>query len=92
MATLASEIQGRGDHKTLVASLQTSSKGHLHDGQQGVDAIEVGALGCDRHADHRQRRRGSHHARQMRRAARARDDDLPRAVAVNEIHLGVVIA
>ncbi len=48
----------------------------LHDGQQGVKAVQVGAGGLDRHADDWQWRECCHHARQVCRPARARDDGL----------------
>ena len=45
---------------------------HLDDREQRVEAAEV--LGRDGHADHRQRRLGGEHARQVGRAAGAGDD------------------
>src|SRR6185503_15231357 len=47
---------------------------HLHDGEERVHAVE--SLGLDRHAEHRQMRFGGGHARQMRRTACPRNDDL----------------
>ena len=45
---------------------------HLHDGEQGVHAVEV--LQRHRHADHGQRGEGGEHAGQVGRAARAGHD------------------
>ena len=47
---------------------------HLHDREQRI--MPVQRLRLDRHAKHRKRRQGCDHARQMRRAAGARDDHL----------------
>ena len=52
---------------------------HLHDGQQRVDAAQ--RLRLHRHAEHRQRRLGGGHARQVRRAAGAGDQHLEAAAA-----------
>jgi hypothetical protein len=51
--------------------------GHLENGIETVDTRQ--RLGLHRHADHRDARFGGHHAGQMRRPARARDDDLQAA-------------
>ena len=57
-----------------IASVPTGTRGHLHDREQRVEALERVAL--HRHAQHRQRRLGRNHAWQMGGAAGARDDDL----------------
>ena len=51
-------------------------KVYLDDGHEGIEAIQMSALGRDRHANDRQRGHGSHHARQMRCTPSARNDDL----------------
>lgn len=48
----------------------------LHDGQQRIQPIEVGALRRHGHAHHRQRRGGGDHARQVRGATSTRNDHL----------------
>ena len=48
--------------------------GHLHDREQRVEPVQC--LGLHRHAEHGQRGLGCAHARQVRSAAGARDDDL----------------
>ena len=51
---------------------------HLHNGQQGVEAVQVGACGLDWYPDDGQWGERRNHARQVRRPARARDDGLRR--------------
>src|SRR6185437_16053498 len=57
------------------------SGGHLHDGEQGIDAAE--RLRLHRYAQYGETRLGGGHAGKVRRTARAGDDDLqtPRACA-----------
>jgi len=47
---------------------------HLYDRQQRIEPVE--RLALDRHADDRQHRLRRHHARQVGRPARARDNHL----------------
>ena len=53
-----------------------TGKPYLHDGQQGVQAVQARARRRHGHADDRQGRQRGHHAGQVRGAARACDDDL----------------
>ena len=63
-----------GDH--TVCSTVSKPKAHLHDGQERVEAVQVGTGGLDRHPNNWQRRESCDHARQVRCAARACDNHL----------------
>jgi hypothetical protein len=71
-----------------MASVPTGNPGgHLHDRQQAVHAGQ--RLRLHRHAQHRQMRHAGDHARQVRRAACACDDDLE-AFAARALGEGVI--
>jgi hypothetical protein len=65
--------------KTLTRAPGDARRGRtdLDDGQQCIEAVQVGAAGLHGHPDHGQRRQGGHHAWQVRGAPRPRDYDLP---------------
>ena len=58
---------------------------HLHDREQRIEAVERRAL--HGHADDRQHRVRRHHARQVRRASGAGNDDFEAAVAPRSTHI-----
>ena len=62
----AGRADGKGGHRHAL--------GHLHDGMQRIDALQVAA--GHRHAQHRHDGLGRQHAGQVRRAAGAGDDGL----------------